>query len=474
MRALRAPEATSIRKDSAVSGLGISFYFGAAGGGTDGDSKLERFARDSGASLAEAAEWIKKGALSGTPGFGWHDLPDQDIDPVLETAEWLRGYEAIIHVGIGGSSLGNLMLHQALLPMYFNEDPPEKRPRFYLADNPDPEKAAAIWEHVKGRRVALAGVSKSGATAETMSQFLWFRSKIAGQCESPDENVLVITDPEGGVFRSFADSAKCRSLEIPPSVGGRYSALSPCGLVTAAALGADVKKLLEGASAMREFIASGKDALANPALFLAAAHRFHELESRPMAVMMPYSSRLETFAEWFAQLWGESIGKDGLGTTPVRALGAIDQHSQVQLYTAGPDDKLYTLINVLSRKEEIELPAVTEKPLKPLAYLSRRRLGDMLGFEAVSTAAALVKAGRPVAWIEMEKLDCASLGALVFFYEYVTALTGRLMGINPFDQPGVEQGKRYTYGMMGREGYGADAEEASGRFAAIKKRAFKS
>jgi glucose-6-phosphate isomerase len=440
--------------------LGISFYFGASGGGDNGGDRLGRFVSDSGASLLEAADWIAKGAGAGEPGFGWYGLPDQDIGSVLETAEWLKGYDAIIHVGIGGSSLGNLMLHQALLPMYFNEASGSGVPRFYLADNPDPEKALAIWERARARRVALVGVSKSGATAETMSQFLWFRSKIAEGGARPDEDTLVITDPEGGVFRAFARETRCRSLEIPPSVGGRYSGLSPSGLVTAAALGGDVKKLLAGAKAMRGLIAANRDAAANPALLLAAIHRFHELGRRPMAVLMPYSNRLETFAEWFAQLWAESVGKDGVGSTPVRALGAIDQHSQAQLYTAGPDDKLYTIINVAGRGREIALPTVADKSLESLSYLSGQKLGGMLGYEAASTAAALVKAERPVMWIELARLDAETLGGLIFFYEYVTAVAGRLMRINPFDQPGVEQGKRYTYGMMGREGYEEDAKEA--------------
>ncbi|MDR3322302.1 MAG: glucose-6-phosphate isomerase, partial [Synergistaceae bacterium] len=392
---------------------------------------------------------------------------------VLKAAEWLRGYDSIIHVGIGGSALGNLMLHQALLPFYQNESSAGRGPRFYLADNPDPEKAKAIWERVKGSRVALAGVSKSGATAETMSQFLWFRSKMeeqsGGAVGSADGNVLVITDPKGGVFRSFANDTKCRSLEIPPSVGGRYSVLSPCGLVTAGALGADIKALLGGAADMRGFLASAGGVRANPALYLAAVHRFNEKSGRPMAVLMPYANRLETFSEWFAQLWGESVGKDGVGTTPVRALGAIDQHSQVQLYTAGPDDKLYTIINVMERAEEIELPTVRDRSLESLSYLSERKLGVMLGYEAQSTAAALAKAGRPVVWVELSRIDARTIGALVFFYEYVTAITGRLMGINPFDQPGVEQGKRYTYGLMGRDGFDKDAGEAGQHFERIKK-----
>jgi glucose-6-phosphate isomerase len=451
---------------------GVSFFFGAAAGGGDGAAKLERFLSDCGDSLTEPAGWVKKNAEKNESGFGWYGLPDADIGGVLAAAEWLKGYDAIIHVGIGGSALGNLMLHQALLPMYFNESSAgERRPRFYLADNPDPEKASAIWERVRGSKAALIGVSKSGATAETMSQFLWFRSRML---EEPGGNVgedtLVITDPKGGVFRTFAEATGCKSLEIPPSVGGRYSVLSPSGLVTAAALGADITKLLAGASRMRDFLDGKNDINENPALYLAAVHRFHEISGRPMAVLMPYSNRLEIFAEWFAQLWGESIGKDGVGTTPLRALGAVDQHSQVQLYTAGPDDKLYTLINVRSRREEVKIPAVEDKSLSSLSYLSGRKLGEMLGFEAKSTAAALVKAGRPVVWMDIEKLDEHSMGAVVFFYEYVTAITGHIMGINPFDQPGVEQGKRYTYGFMGRNGYDEDAKEASSFFAKIEEK----
>ncbi|MDR1483094.1 MAG: glucose-6-phosphate isomerase [Synergistaceae bacterium] len=450
-------------------GIGISFSFGFASGSGRGSGEFEKRMDEFEKPLAEAAEWIEKNSSSGEPGFGWFNLPSADISSVIETANWLREYDAIIDVGIGGSALGNLMLHQALLPMYYNELPRNGRgPRFYLADNPDPEKAAAIWERVSGSRVALIGVSKSGATAETMSQFLWFRSRISSKAGGDvDKDILVITDPKGGVFRAFAEATGCRSLEIPPSVGGRYSVLSPCGLVTASALGIDVRELLDGAASMRRFLSEQRGARGNPALYLAAVNRFHEINGRPMAVLMPYSNRLETFAEWFAQLWGESVGKDGLGTTPVRALGAVDQHSQVQLYTAGPDDKLYTIINVADRGSEIDLPTVTDESLSSLSYLSGQRLGTMLGYEARSTAAALVKSGRPVVWIGLNRVDPRTVGALVLFYEYVTAITGRLMNINPFDQPGVEQGKRYTYGMMGRDSYADDAREAERHFADI-------
>ena len=450
-----------------MSGLGITFSFGGAAG-------REKLFGNRLASLGDACEsaakWFQSGTSAGEPGFGWYGLTEQNLSPILDAAKWLSGYEAIIHVGIGGSALGNLMLHQALLPMYLNER--TGGPKFYLADNPDPDKASAIWEMATGRRVAVIGVSKSGSTAETMSQFLWFRSKLAeAGGGSPDGDILVITDPKDGVFRSFADATGCRSLEIPPSVGGRYSVLTPCGLVTASALGADVRELAAGAGEMKNFLAARPGVSENPALYLAAANYLHSISGRPMTVLMPYSNRLETFSEWFAQLWGESVGKDGAGSTPVRALGAVDQHSQVQLYTAGPDDKLYTIINVANRDCEINLPGVSDGSLSSLAYLSGQRLGGMLGYEAASTASALVKAERPVVWIELNHLNARSLGGLIFFFEYMTAISGRLMRINPFDQPGVEQGKRYTYGMMGREAYRADAEEAVELFKQVRENA---
>ena len=226
--------------------LGINFSFGCAAGREKWfDNRIDSLVT----ACSEAAVWLEKGALAGESGFGWYDLAEGDMSSILETAKWLSGYEAIIHVGIGGSALGNLMLHQALLPMYLNER--ERGPKFYLADNPDPDKVTAIREATKNLKTAVIGVSKSGSTAETMSQFLWFRSKLEeARGEKVDEDILVITDPTGGVFRSFAQATGCRSLEIPPTVGGRYSVLSACGLVTASALGADINELVGAASQM--------------------------------------------------------------------------------------------------------------------------------------------------------------------------------------------------------------------------------
>ena len=431
----------------------ISFSFGASFGcsALSSEALRERY----GARLSGAMDWLKDTPAE-IPGHGWMALPDCGAGEIEKTAKWLSGYDSIIQVGIGGSALGNLMLNQALLGGFYNER--TKGPKFYLADNPDPDKARSIMELAGSGRTALVGVSKSGSTAETMAQFLWFREELIKKGQN-DEDLLVITDPEKGIFRAFAKAAGCRSMELPASVGGRYSVLCPAGLATAAALGIDVEALLRGAREMRNFLTEEKDFDRNPAMKAAALHILHESEKRDMSVIMPYSSKMAYFAEWYAQLWAESLGKNGLSTTPVRALGAIDQHSQVQLYTEGPDDKFFTIICFGDHGGEVAVPKVEREELAPLKYLEGQEIGEMLNLEAKSTAAAIVKSGRPLLWIEMERLDAESLGGLIFFYEYLTALTGRAMGIDPFDQPGVEQGKKYTYGLMGRKGYEKDAEE---------------
>ncbi|MDD4159804.1 MAG: glucose-6-phosphate isomerase [Synergistaceae bacterium] len=442
--------------------LSIRFNFGGAfvRTGLSFDELREAHA----GACAEAATWLRE-TPSGTEGHGWMALPETDTSEIKRTAEWLKDYDFIIHVGIGGSALGSLMLNQSLLDEFRNCS--EARPKFYLADNPDPTKTREIWEQSKGGRTALVGVSKSGATAETMSQFLWFRNEMIKQTGRAEDDILVITDPQKGIFRSFSRDPGCRALDLPASVGGRYSVLSAAALAGACALGIDIDELLSGAGKMKRYLLENTSMETNPAWLASSLHVCHEKQGRSMAVMMPYSSKMAFFAEWFAQLWGESLGKSGKGTTPVRAVGAIDQHSQVQLYTEGPDDKLFTIINLKKHGDQVSVPPVDCDALKPLSYLDGSDIGEMLGLEAMSTAAAIVKTGHPLIWVELERLDPTSLGALIFYYEYMTAMTGRMMGIDPFDQPGVEQGKKYTYGLMGRSGFEKDAEEAEEWFQRI-------
>ncbi|MDR1978190.1 MAG: glucose-6-phosphate isomerase [Synergistaceae bacterium] len=419
--------------------------------------------------------WLRKNALEGKEGFGWIGLPKRNVDDVQTLSRWLATRDSIVQVGIGGSALGNLMLHGALLPPYWNERSKAKRggPRFFMSDNVDPVDNRAIWELIDPESTAVIVVSKSGSTAETASNFLFFWEKLRDTLgeAAARERVVVVTDKEKGILRPFVDETGCKSLILPEDVGGRFSVLSCVGLLSAWALGIDCKALLSGAAAVDESIAKAGSVLENPAWILAGLSYLHMKKGRNVNVLMPYVDALERFGEWFAQLWGESIGKDGQGSTPVRALGAVDQHSQIQLYTSGPDDKLYTILTVTQGQKDIALPAAPEKAFEKLSYLYGKSMDELRNFEAFATAAALSKEGRPVTTLSIPVLDAYHLGGLIQFYEYVTGMMGHLMQVNPFDQPGVEQGKNYTYGLMGRSGFENQAREVRALASKINERA---
>jgi glucose-6-phosphate isomerase len=418
--------------------------------------------------------WLRQNASEGKEGFGWLNLPKRNTDDIQTLSRWLATRESIVQVGIGGSALGNLMLHNALLPPYWNELSNAKRggPRFFMSDNVDPIDNRAIWELLNPENTAVIVVSKSGSTAETAANFLFFWEKLRDTLgeAAARERVVVVTDKEKGILRPFVDEVGCKSLILPEDVGGRFSVLSCVGLLSAWALGVDCKSLLSGAAAMGDFLAKAEPLLDNPAWIMAGLSYLHMEKGRNVNVLMPYSDSLERFGEWFAQLWGESLGKDGKGSTPVRALGAIDQHSQIQLYTSGPDDKLYTILTVARGQKDIALPTAPEKAFEKLSYLYGKSMDELRNFEALATAAALSKAGRPVAALSLPTLDAYHLGGLIQFYEYVTGMVGYLMQVNPFDQPGVEQGKNYTYGLMGRSGFDAQAQEVRVLSAKINER----
>lgn len=423
--------------------------------------------------LEAAEKWLRTGVGNGKNGFGWLNLPYQNLDRIEEYGKWLGTFDHIVQIGIGGSSLGNLMLVNALCHPYHNEKTHDHRnsPSFHVADNVDPIGNLAIMDVIDLSRTALVVVSKSGSTAETMANFLYFYNKLeltVGPLSAPG-HVMVITDEKEGNLKSFADETKCRKLAVPTDVGGRYSVLSTVGLVSSYALGIDIKGLLDGAAEIDRSIRSVRQMSSNPAWLIAALHYLHYSHGRNIDVLMPYSDRLESFSEWYAQLCAESLAKDGKGFTPVRALGCIDQHSQVQLYTDGPDDKLFTILNV-EKSQDFEIPDAGKKSLAGLSYLEGKDMSKMLSYEAKSTAASIFKAGKPVLWLQIPDISPHTIGGLVFLFEYVTALTGFLMGVNPFDQPGVEQGKRYTYGLMGRDGFGEHLDEAKNLFSVLEKR----
>lgn len=395
--------------------------------------------------------------------MGFFDLPADTATAatVQEVADGFgQWFENVVILGIGGSGLGAITLRDALLGPGWNERDDEDRsyfPRLYVLDNPDPETASRLLERLDLRRTLVNVVSKSGTTAETMALYLLVRERMARAVE--DDRVaghfLFTTDPEKGVLRGLAEREGVPTLAIPPNVGGRFSVLSPVGLVPAAITGTPADELLAGARATLD--ACRSSALKeNPAGLLATLlHALDTEDGRRIHVLMPYADRLRSLTLWFQQLWAESLGKIGedgpVGPTPLPAVGATDQHAQVQLFMQGPHDKAVVFVKS-EPGVEVEIPGAGPE-LPELAYLGGATLGGLLDTERRATTEALRRRGRPSMTLEMGPVTPASLGGLFMLLELATVYAGALYGVDPLDQPGVELGKVLTYGLMGREGF---------------------
>jgi glucose-6-phosphate isomerase len=403
----------------------------------------------------------------GAGEYGFYDLVDQSasVRQIARFAEGLgQAHDHVLVLGIGGSALGTKALLDALRAPAWNELDDEGRdffPRLTVLENVDPTSVAAALKRIDPRRVLVNVVSKSGGTAETMAQYLVVRAWLDEALGPAAYRHLVFTtDPARGALRELATQEGIATLTVPPGVGGRFSVLSPVGLLPAALVGIDIAGLLVGARAALDQ-AQGEDLLRNPAALYAGLHWAADtwLGAR-LHVLMPYTDRLRQLAEWYRQLWAESLGKRldrrgqpvHTGPTPVGAIGATVQHSQVQLFMEGPFDKALTFIVVDDLGVDVPIPARAGLPAD-LAYLPGHSLGELLRAEYAATAAALARMGRMNLTLRLPDLSAGSVGELLMFFQVATGYAGVWYGIDPFDQPGVELGKRLTYAAMGRPGY---------------------
>jgi glucose-6-phosphate isomerase len=401
--------------------------------------------------------------------LGFLDLPG---DPALRAqserfAESRRGqYDEIVVLGIGGSALGPIALRTALRPPYWNLLDTRRRngmPRLHVLDNVDPRTISALLAQLDLSRTLFIITSKSGGTAETMAQYLIVRERVGAAGLDRARHLVFVTDPKQGALRPIAEQEKIPALDIPANVGGRFSVLSPVGMLPAALIGIDVGALLEGAQAMAERCATD-DLAKNPAGVYALLQWLADTRAGAhIHVMMPYADSLRDFAAWFVQLWAESLGKilpagGSVGPTPLAALGATDQHSQVQLFMEGPADKTVTFIGVADREGDLGIPNAYPDT-KDLSYLGGKSLGNLLDIERRATAGALAKRGRPNMTIMLDQVDAAHVGELIMMLEIATIHAGALYGVDPLNQPGVELGKQFTYAMMGRPGSEAARRE---------------
>ncbi|MDY7009990.1 MAG: glucose-6-phosphate isomerase [Planctomycetota bacterium] len=388
-------------------------------------------------------------------------------DAVMELAGRYRGRTTdLVVLGIGGSALGNIALQQALNLSTYNLLSDAKRggPRLFVLDNADP---ALIGDTLGllGRRLKKTlfnVISKSGGTAETASVFMVVREMLRKRIgENFAEHVVATTDTETGILHDIASADGYATLPVPGDVGGRFSVLSPVGLFSSAMCGIDIDALLAGAGQMAEKVKSATPA-DNPACVLAAVkYLMYAEKGKPIHVMMPYSNRLAGLADWYRQLWAESLGKQNnrageevfAGPTPVKALGATDQHSQIQLYREGPNDKLIVFLEVGKHPREVRIPDVFGQVGK-LAHLRKVKISKLLNAEKQATEYALARSRRPSVTIRFDAITPESVGAFIFLYEFTTSLAGEMLDINAYDQPAVELGKKATFALLG----GGDSE----------------
>ena len=398
--------------------------------------------------------------------MAWRDLPytqEESVKSILAYVESVKGkFENFVIIGIGGSALGPIAIHQALNHQYYNELPSEKRkgyPRFYVMDNVDPEKFTALLDIIDPAKTLFNVITKSGSTSETMAQFMIVRTllkaKLGGKYK---EHLVATTDDTKGNLVAIAKEEGYKLFYVPEGVGGRFSQLSPVGLLPAAITGIDIEELLAGAAFMDNWIVENPGQ--NPAYLRAILHYLSMLKGKNISVMMPYAECLKYVADWYAQLWAESLGKRFnchgkevfTGQTPVRALGVTDQHSQVQLYTEGPFDKVINFLAVGEFRSSVLIPE-SFAALPNVSFLGGKTLEQLMEAERQATEFALLKAKRPNNTILLPQVNEFTLGQLLYMLEVETAFMGELLTINAFDQPGVEEGKNATYALMGRPGF---------------------
>ena len=387
---------------------------------------------------------------------------------VKEFASMVEGrFENILVLGIGGSALGGLAITEAILKPYWNLLSAEQRnnlPRIFFLDNIDPDAINGLLDVLDLKKTLVNVITKSGDTAETMSQFMVIK-KLMQNVLGDDyrKNIIATTDKKMGILRQLADQEGYKIFYVPDDIGGRFSVFSSVGLVPFALVGLNIDNMINGIKDI-DLALKNTDIRQNIAAQYALIHFLMDTKKgKGISVLMPYSARLKYIPDWYVQLISESLGKAvnksgervNSGLTPLKAVGASDQHTQLQLFNEGPNDKVVTFIRVGEFDTSLEIPKIFE--YTGVGYLGGKTINDLMNAEADSTLVSLSDNQRPTLTLTIDKIDEYNLAQLLYMLEVQTAIAGELYNINAFDQPGVEQVKNYMYALMGRAGFDGSA-----------------
>jgi len=390
----------------------------------------------------------------------------KEIQKIKEYAVKIQeNFDNFVVVGMGGSSLGNELLHYAINGIFYNENHARKYPKLYFFDNVDPESIKDAIDLLDMKKTVFNIITKSGTTSETMLNMLAIGASLKKEGLSLKDHLIFTTDPEKGFLREMSKETEIKTFPIHPLLGGRFSVLSHVGLVSAAVTGVDIEALIEGALKELKDI-KAKDVLRSQALLLPLFQYNLNKSGVNINVIFSYSDSLYYIGEWYKQLMAESLGKrysrEGkdifTGITPLFLKGTTDQHSVLQLLIEGPFDKFIIFMAPKKYRKEIK---VSEEIIRDerINYLQDREYSSLIKSEYFATKAALTKNGRPNVSIEFDKIDEFNIGRAIYMLEYGIIALGEMLNINPIDQPGVELGKKYTYGIMGRKGFEKERNE---------------
>ncbi|MBN1446707.1 MAG: glucose-6-phosphate isomerase [Bacteroidetes bacterium] len=417
--------------------------------------------------VAEALATLQSRSGPGSDFLGWVDLPVQAreaLPPLLETAEEIRAQsDVLVVVGIGGSYLGARAVIEALRPPFGGDD----LSILYAGHHIDGGYLSAMLDHLEGRRVSINVISKSGTTTEPAIAFRilrrWMEDRY-GKAEAA-RRIFATTDARKGALRTLADEEGYRSFVIPDDVGGRFSVFTPVGLLPIAAAGVNAAALLDGAIAMRGKCGF-RDPHANPAFAYAVLRDALYHSGQSVEVLASFHPQLQYITEWWKQLFGESEGKDGRGLFPAAVTNTTDLHSMGQYIQDGQRMLFETFLFSDIAEVDIALP-VSDDDTDGLRYLAGRTLADVNRQAMRGTALAHLSGGVPNALITLSSISPASIGALLYFFETAVALSGYALGVNPFDQPGVEEYKRNMFALLRKPGFEQLHDELTARLGGL-------
>ena len=426
--------------------------------------KQERLQTDLAEKFLNVHQKISENGTSASMSF----LDLENIYPGLEHVEALaRNYrkwvDTVVVIGMGGSSLGTQALCQALLGEswnFLNDASRNHCPKIYFLDNLDPVSTGELLGRINFETTLFNVVSKSGSTAETLALYAVVDEMITKELgsERASEHFLFTTDPVLGSLRQISEERGIESLEIPPEVGGRFSVLSPASLFPASLVGLDIRCIMKGAENSREQCRSPSLKDNKAGMISTLLHVADSEQDRNVHVVMPYCDRLQNFSLWFQQLWSESLGKEqdlsgevvNSGPTLLNARGAVDQHSQLQLFTEGPEDKVILFLTLRDHGDDIKIP--TENlDMEPFKSFGGVGLGGLLKLEHQATVESLRLVGRPSMTLRLDSLNEQVLGELLMLFMIATVYAGGLYQVNPWDQPGVELSKRLTFEFLNHD-----------------------